>query len=328
MDRAIQQYGISWLDRWTTSTAREAELESQAWEAWAANRQRAALKDWSIMTLQRSGQAHTASQAYQKHCRDRRRRTLQLWKQQKDKKKGADDLDADIGLTPATASMRSYRQSWKFFSERGQAASNRTSVISTADTPTRWTGQLSFMSSTMGQNPMPAVDEADEPDQTKLAAEDDLPQGFDSPLRLVADQNVFSGPLSTTPLAPVPNNLRSRFGHDVRPPPWPRSAYGQRSYYVPSKLGPTRSQRLFPRSVQQHSSDEASANGKDTGSSIFFPRAARQVQAQEVDKAANLMSDMASGSPRPASTPRPFRFSRSQSRGEQTPDANGAIGDN
>ncbi|KAH8175338.1 hypothetical protein LIA77_03756 [Sarocladium implicatum] len=324
MDRAIQQYGIYWIDRWTASAAREAERENQAWETWAVDRQRTALKDWSILALQRGGQAHTASAAYLKHSRDRRRRILQLWKQQKDKKQGIENLDANRNFTPGPGSLRSYRQSWRFFSEKGHAASNRTSIMSTADTPTRWTGQLSLMSSTMGQNPMPAVDEADEPDLAKSPMSDGLPKGFDSPVRGKAKPNVFGASLSTTPLAPVPTHLHGRLGDGARPSPWPRSAYGQRSLYVPSKLGPTRSQRLFPRSVQQQSSDKFGGNDKDLGSSMFFPSADRQSQAQDTIKAPHLVSEVVTGSPRPATAPRPFRFSKSQPGGEGSPRADSA----
>jgi hypothetical protein len=311
IDQAVQHYILSWLDRWTTFAAQEAQQEAQAWDAWGLDRQRTALKGWSIMSLQRGGQAHTASVAYQKHCRDRRHRALQLWKQLSDKAKGNEELDADLGFTPAPASLRSYRQSWRFFSDRSRGVGNMSSVMSTTDTPTRWTGQLSLVSSTMGQNPMPAVEEADERDVIKSPA--GVAPDFDSPVRGRSDDNVFGGLASTTPMAPVPAHLHQGYGSEpsggAKPPPWPRSAFKQRAQYVPSNLGPAGPQRLFPGSLQERSGKESKAKAPLAGtSSLFLSRAQMEPRGQSM-KASPTAANALATTPRLSRTSRTFTSS-------------------
>ncbi|KAK0390028.1 hypothetical protein NLU13_3601 [Sarocladium strictum] len=310
MDQAVQHYVLSWLDQWTAFSAQVALQEAQAWETWALEQQRAALKDWSIMSLQRGGQAHTASVAYQKHSRDRRHRALQIWKVRYERAKGGDEMDADLGFTPVPASTRSYRQSWRLFSDRSRGMNNRSSVTSMTDTPTRWTGQLSLMSSTMGQNPMPVVEEADEKDSIKSPAR--VAPDFDSPIRGRQDDNVFGGLPSTTPLAPVPSHLHQGFNprrsSGAKSPAWPRSALKQRATYVPSNLGPVEPQRMFPRSLQERSRNPLEGTSAVAASSSLFSRRAESELTEAPARTPYA------GTEAFATTPRPLKMSRSFGR--------------
>jgi hypothetical protein len=312
MDHAVRQYVASWRDRWAAFAEEGSQQDSRAWEAWSLDRQHAALKEWSILSLQRGGQAHTASVAYQKYIRDRRRRALQLWKHRHEKVNGAEDVEPALGFTPAPASLRSYRQSWRLFSDRGRGVGNRSSVMSSTDTPTRSTGQLSLMSSTMGQNPMPAVEEADENDHSKLSARGE--KGMVSPIRSRQDDNVFAALASTTPLVPVPSHLQQDRETITKPIAWPKSAFQQRSQYVPSNLGNAYPQRIFPRSVQERSSDESSGGrATDSGSSLFRSKQPwLEVDGDKGMQATPLPATL-------AATPRQSRLARAFNRNSPRP---------
>lgn len=307
IDHAVQHYVASWRDHWSTFAEEGSQQDTRAWEAWSLDRQHAALKDWSILSLQRGGQAHTASVAYQKYIRDRRRRALQLWKHRREKANGAEDVEPPLSFTPAPASLRSYRQSWRFFSDRGRGLGNRSSVMSSTDTPTRSTGQISLMSSTMGQNPMPAVQEADENDHSKSSARGE--KGFVSPVRSRQDDNVFAALASTTPLVPVPSYLQQDRESMTKPIAWPKSAFQQRSQYVPSNLGNTQPQRIFPRSVQERSSDGSSGGrATDSGSSLFRSKQPwLEVDGDRAMQASPLPATL-------AATPRQSRLTRAFNR--------------
>lgn len=256
MKQATQQRSTSWLEAWMTWSLHEAQQEEFGWTTWAIREQHNALKDWTIMSLQRSGHAHTAGVIHQKHRRDRRQRILQSWKR---RAITADEIGATsiMGLTPQPASMRMFRRSLRSLSERQMLDTGHSSRMSSSmDTPGRWTAQSSLASSTMGQNPMPSVDEAEEPNPSIWLRTEENRNDVESPTRIPPNFNVFGATTSTTPRVPIPSHLAEGFKPQTparhagsRTPAWPRSALRPPSQLFPG-LRQSRARESFQQRIQ------------------------------------------------------------------------------
>ncbi|KAH8694846.1 RAVE protein 1 C terminal-domain-containing protein [Ilyonectria robusta] len=204
-----------WLEVWRDHAGDLEQRDMEAWQLWAVERQRNCLKEWSISSLQQSGQAHTASEVHKKHNRERRNRYLQLWRQIGDRPR-SHITGVDSQRVSTTHPPGSYRGSWI-------ALSGRRSVIrrndkgqdfstSLVETPTRWTGQPIIMSGILPETLMAPVREADEDDGASSTTGDDLGM-MTSPSKRPQDRRAdrFSSLSSTTPRAPVPLHLEHDF---------------------------------------------------------------------------------------------------------------------
>lgn len=204
-----------WLEVWRDHAGDLEQRDMEAWQLWAVERQRNCLKEWSISSLQQSGQAHTASEVHKKHNRERRNRYLQLWRQIGDRPRSR-ITGVDSQRVSTTQPPGSYRGSWI-------ALSGRRSVIrrndkgqdfptSLVETPTRWTGQPIIMSGILPETLMAPVREADEDDGASSTTGDDLGM-MTSPSKRPQDRRAdrFSALSSTTPRAPVPLHLEHDF---------------------------------------------------------------------------------------------------------------------
>ncbi|KAF4977526.1 hypothetical protein FZEAL_5960 [Fusarium zealandicum] len=210
------QHAQGWLAAWKDHTDDLEQRDAEAWQLWAADKQRHSLKSWSIASLQQSGQAHTALAVRKKHARERRNRVLQQWKQRDDRLRTA----PGFGSQPNSAARPSVwsRGSWRGLparrstvnrSDRGYDYSN-----TPLETPTRWTGQAFSMSTILPPGSMAPLREADELDAaSSFAGDDDDVESVASPSLRPASRGPgqFSSLSSTTPMAPVPSHL----GRDV-----------------------------------------------------------------------------------------------------------------
>ncbi|KAM0249195.1 hypothetical protein ACHAQJ_009139 [Trichoderma viride] len=188
--------------------AREHDREDmQSLDLWATRRQRQYLKAWSISSLQRSGQAHSATRVQQKNYGEKRNRTFQHWRQAC---LGSDVVrsEQDLRFTPKSELPSGRRSGWRALSVRRHLLTERhiKQDISARriETPTRWTGMPLNMSFPISTKPIVSWRETDEESNTSSDTED--VGMLKSPSK--APANTRRGTLpSTTPRGPVPMHL-------------------------------------------------------------------------------------------------------------------------
>ncbi|PNY29723.1 Uncharacterized protein TCAP_00364, partial [Tolypocladium capitatum] len=204
-------YRQAWLKLWGEYSAHQAYSEDQAWGLWESQQQRHCLKAWSIATLQRSGQAHTATMVQQRHGRECRSRVLQRWKQCFNDARGS-TLEPNSGFI--TSSEPHHRSSWRSLPARlssmRQFHYDPEYPPSAMETPTRWTGLPVPVANTVSSRLMAPVREADdESTATSSAAGDAQAWQPHHPGRSAGSIFIAQLP-STTPQAPVPAHLEHK----------------------------------------------------------------------------------------------------------------------
>lgn len=189
-----------WVAAWSDYAQFIEQHEAEAWQSWAAEKQRQCVKQWSISTLQQSGQAHTASKLHNRYKRERRSRALQHWRQTSELARNSTQEPETI---PALRFFprSSYGRSWRGRSARRSTArdgdENPDYQANPFETPTRWTGVALPMSNMGTGRIMDAVDEQEEEEEVVQSP----PFGGRQP------DGLFD--LSTTtPRAPVPTYLK------------------------------------------------------------------------------------------------------------------------
>ncbi|KAH7134828.1 RAVE protein 1 C terminal-domain-containing protein [Dactylonectria estremocensis] len=204
-------HGQGWLEAWRGFAGDLEQRDMEAWQLWAVERQRNCLKEWSISSLQQSGQAHTASEVHKKHNRERRNRYLQSWRQLGSRPR-SHIPDFDTQRMSTTQAPGSYRASWIALSGRRSVVRRNDKVqdfpTSPVETPTRWTGQPIMMSGILAGSTMAPVREANEDDGASSTTADDLGLTT-SPSKRPQERRANRFPVlsSTTPRAPVPLHL-------------------------------------------------------------------------------------------------------------------------
>lgn len=209
------------LDNWRGLSNELTEQDAQSWDMWMQRKQKQILKSWSISSLQGSGQAHTAAMVQQRYESDKRNRTFQAWRHSS---RGTEPTQAGYAsATPGPSSFNG-RRSWRIPSTRMSTIKHETTPhtltafntpAAPVDTPTRWTGRPLAMPSTLAK-PMPPVTEADEQSAAASTVSDEMEFGHDLAANTKNPQHGFHRSLvlragkmaSTTPRAPVPQNLR------------------------------------------------------------------------------------------------------------------------
>ncbi|PHH72871.1 hypothetical protein CDD82_5769 [Ophiocordyceps australis] len=149
--KTAQQHRIKALvDLWASEAANDAQDSVQSWDVWMSAERRHCLKTWSIGTLQRSGQGHTAVMVQQRHDRETRGRVMQWWRRRHVAGPGNWASDGRRGDTgPRSLPPRLSRHS----------------MMGPMETPTRWTGSalpMTHLLTSTSRRIMGPVDETDE----------------------------------------------------------------------------------------------------------------------------------------------------------------------
>ncbi|KAH6610970.1 hypothetical protein Trco_000990, partial [Trichoderma cornu-damae] len=204
-----KHYAQALLTTWGDFATEHNRMDMQALELWAARRQRQHLKAWSISSLQRSGQAHTATRVQQKNYGEKRNRTFQHWRQACTSFDGRSDQD--LRFSPKSELPSGRRSGWRALSVRRHLLMERHNRQDIAarqiETPTRWTGTPLNMSFPILTKPIVPWRGTDEDSTTSSDTED--AGMLKSPSK--APANIGRGTLpSTTPRGPVPMHLNMK----------------------------------------------------------------------------------------------------------------------
>ncbi|UNI19734.1 hypothetical protein JDV02_005895 [Purpureocillium takamizusanense] len=205
---ARDHYKQAWVDAWLTLTTQHGAGEASAWSVWAAEQQRHSLKAWSIATLQRNGQAHTATVLRQRHGRDKWLRALQQWRNVLNDAGPSTKGQLPLRVTEMSSTKGTNFTGWKSLPPRLSYVRRDHDFPNTPmQTPTRWTGSaLPVTSTSRTSRFMATVQEADdESAATSSAAGEPSAWGRHS-RGSVASLMARQLP-STTPQAPVPTHL-------------------------------------------------------------------------------------------------------------------------
>ncbi|KAM0446961.1 hypothetical protein ACHAO4_009112 [Trichoderma viride] len=202
-----QHYTQAVLAAWSDVAKEHNQADMQSLELWASRRQRQYLKAWSISSLQRSGQAHTATKVQQNKCSEKRNRTFQYWKQAC-MGPDFDRVEQDLRFTPNREPPSGRRSAWRALSVRRHLLVERHNKPDAAarpmETPTRSTGVPLNLSFPLSAKPILAWRGTDE-ESTASSDTDDIGM-VKSPSKTpaTARRGILS---STTPRAPVPVHL-------------------------------------------------------------------------------------------------------------------------
>lgn len=200
------------LDVWHRFSEHCELGDAQAWEMFTTVRQRRCLKGWSISSLQRGGQAHTATMVHQRYSREKRNRALQSWRQRRLEKNSL--FGGGLHHPPMTEPVGRYRSSWRALSARRslvrRGPGDHDFLASPMQTPTRWTGLPLPLEANLSSRPMPPVKEAEEEHTTHPDAAGDY-RGRGSPSELRTSTFAPANLPSTTPLVPIPNYMEQEF---------------------------------------------------------------------------------------------------------------------
>lgn len=202
-----QHYTQAVLAAWSDVAKEHTQADMQSLELWAGRRQRQYLKAWSISSLQRSGQAHTATKVQQKKYSEKRNRTFYHWKQAC-MGPDFDRIEQDLQFTPNREPPSGRRSAWRALSVRRHLLVERQNKPDAAarpmETPTRSTGVPLNMSFPLSAKPIRAWRGTDE-ESTASSDTDDIGM-VKSPSKTpaTARRGILS---STTPRAPVPVHL-------------------------------------------------------------------------------------------------------------------------
>ncbi|KAM0512171.1 hypothetical protein ACHAPE_009101 [Trichoderma viride] len=202
-----QHYTQAVLAAWSDVAKEHNQADMQSLELWAARRQRQYLKAWSISSLQRSGQAHTATKVQEKKYSAKRNRTFHHWKEACMGPE-FDRAEQDLRFTPNREPASGRRSAWRALSVRRHLLVERHNKPDAAarpmETPTRSTGVPLNMSFPLSAKPILAWRGTDE-ESTASSDTDDI-RMVKSPSKTpaTARRGILS---STTPRAPVPVHL-------------------------------------------------------------------------------------------------------------------------
>lgn len=202
-----QHYTQAVLAAWSDVAEEHNQADMQALELWAARRQRQYLKAWSISSLQRSGQAHTATKVQRKKYSEKRNRTFQYWKQVC-MGPDFDRVEQDLRFTPNREPPSGRRSAWRALSVRRHLLVERHNKQDAAarpmETPTRSTGVPLNMSFPLSTKPIVAWRGTDEESTASSDTEDIGILKSPSKTPATARRGILS---STTPRGPVPMHL-------------------------------------------------------------------------------------------------------------------------
>ncbi|RCI14334.1 hypothetical protein L249_5944 [Ophiocordyceps polyrhachis-furcata BCC 54312] len=202
--RAESQFRRRCLQIWVKRSAEQEYRNARAGMIWTSERQRRCVKLWSIATLRRSGQAHTADMVLRRHDRESRGRALQKWKTAT---KGQQGLFSDNAPSVSRARPSS-------LSGQRRREKQAEVVSSLMETPTRWTGLPLSMAETTSSRRMTPVIEADDETQTVSGNTAADARAWKSQHGESYNTAVHvPQPSSTTPFASVPAHLR----RNIRP---------------------------------------------------------------------------------------------------------------
>lgn len=199
-------YVQDWLDHWSSFARVTDQQEMDAWQQWAAEKNRQYVKQWSISTLQQSGQAHTATKVQKRYDDEKRSRCLRLWRQAQEASRDDDVEHLHLSRLPPRSI---YGRSWRALSARRSTRrhdDNNDHEGHQFETPTRWTGMALPTSRAVPQTKMDSVQEIDEGDGMSSASygEGGL---IASPTSNKRRPDRLFALSSTTPRAPVPPYL-------------------------------------------------------------------------------------------------------------------------
>ncbi|KAL7942282.1 Sfi1 spindle body domain-containing protein [Trichoderma barbatum] len=204
-------YAQTKLTTWAHVAREQERMDMQSIDLWAARRQRQHLKAWSISSLQRSGQAHTATKVLQKNYSEKRNRAFHHWRQSC---AGADVVRSEQDLlrfTPKSELPSGRRSGWRALTVRRHLLMERHNKQDIAarpmETPTRWTGMPLNMSFPMSAKPLASWRETDEESATSSDTEDIVM--LKSPSKPPSGTGRIALP-STTPRGPVPVHLNMK----------------------------------------------------------------------------------------------------------------------
>lgn len=151
----------AWLRLWDERSGRQNHRHAQAWRIWTLEQERLCFKAWSIATLQKSGQAHTATVARQRHSRESRGRVLQRWRaSSRASRRGT--LGQNLTFTESHKSHVGSRNRSAGRGLTGKLWSSKQPghVALSMETPTRWTGMPVPMTNALPSRLMAIAGEA------------------------------------------------------------------------------------------------------------------------------------------------------------------------
>ncbi|QPH04494.1 hypothetical protein C2857_001538 [Epichloe festucae Fl1] len=102
---AIHHRRGRFLNEWSEHASANHQQELDAAVSWATEQQRQSLKAWTISTLQKSGQAHSADMVKHRHERDLRNRAFQRWRSAASRSKPVDFFPELQSQSPALTGL-------------------------------------------------------------------------------------------------------------------------------------------------------------------------------------------------------------------------------
>ncbi|UKZ52253.1 hypothetical protein TrVGV298_006028 [Trichoderma virens] len=245
-----KHYAQAMLTTWADAAKEQERMDMQSVDIWAIRRQRQHLKAWSISSLQRSGQAHSATKVLQRNYNEKRNRAFQHWRQYCASADAVRSEQDQLRFTPKSELPSSRRSGWRTLSVRRHLLTERhnkqESAAKPIETPTRWTGMPLNMSFPMSAKPLASWREIDEESVTSSDTEDVAM--LKSPSKPPSNTGRIALP-STTPRGPVPVHLNLRaMRAETSPHRWSNS-----DTTSPSKLDLTQNTPRGPQATPKPS---------------------------------------------------------------------------
>lgn len=193
---------------WNAVTRQLTDYGAEALALRTTEQQRHCLKAWSIATLQRDGQAHTATVVQQRHNRETQSRAFQRWKQGLAASRIGATVSGSSTEVERLNASNTHRSSWRSLPSRlSFIRQEHDSLVSPMGTPTRWTGlALPMASTSRSSRLMATVQEADDESSVTSGTAGDV-QAWRRLSRGPADDARGMELPSTTPRAPVPAHV-------------------------------------------------------------------------------------------------------------------------
>ncbi|KAG6009835.1 hypothetical protein E4U21_001265 [Claviceps maximensis] len=208
-DLAISHREQHFLHEWRKRTVANYQQQLDAAELWASEQQRQSLKAWARSTLQKGGQAHSATMVRCRHERDHRNKSFQRWRHLASRLK---DVEAFSDLQSPARSVQIHdshkttlkRLRWPPLARRPDY---KQEALTPFHTPSRSTGLL-FPSSHLPDLRFtdPVADRGKRLEHSGAGKSELLRQGL-AGLELRPGQGVM--PI-TTPKTPVPAHVQNR----------------------------------------------------------------------------------------------------------------------
>ena len=207
------RYAQTWLFAWQVSTTQHEEMDFNAWRSWTFGQQLQYVKDWSLASLQQSGQAHTAMTLRQRHERDHRRQVLRQWTIAL--AEPSRQAEEPMHSLSRFGVAKSVNDRWRLSSSQRSflrpLETNRVSSSGPMDTPTRWTGMPLPMSRSVAHRPMSSVREANEEEGAAVTSPVEDADTIASSSTAQEAPRARPNLPSTTPRGPVPSYLEPDF---------------------------------------------------------------------------------------------------------------------